>query len=84
MKILDTYLTGSISCKEYSFVMKHIRRWCDELAPGDMIAIRCEGAMADKKYEVWGKWFLKREQQHAWKQNPQFNCFTFYKQRYVE
>jgi hypothetical protein len=85
VQTLTNSLTGDLSQKNYLFsVMPFVRQWCDELAPGDMIAVRCESALPDKQYAVWGKWFSRKETKHGWKANPELKCFTFYKQRNVE
>ena len=84
MQKLTTSLTGDLDYKNYFFVMHGVRQWCDELDPGDMIAVRCESAMPDKQYAAWKKWFDKKESKYGWIANPELKCFTFYKQRTVE
>ena len=84
VQTLTNSLTGDLDYKAYFFVMRTVRKWCDELVPGDMFAVRCESALPGKQYQAWDKWFRKKETKYAWVGNPELKCFTFYKQRNVE
>lgn len=81
---LEQSLTGKVTLDFYRIVIDTVRQWCDDLAPGDLIAFRCESANPDKQYYVWGRWLLKKESKYKWVSNPELKCFTFYKKTYVE
>lgn len=84
VRILSSNLTGKLSYSLYIFVVKTLRQWCDELLPGDMIALKCESALADKQYKIYSKWADKKESVYEWKKNNELKCFTFYKKINVE
>jgi hypothetical protein len=84
VKRLKAKLTNLLDLKGYRIVINTLRKWCDDLSPGDMLAFNCTSAMPEKQYRVWCKWLKNKEVQYLWKENPELRCFTFYKQRCVE
>jgi hypothetical protein len=84
VQTLSANLTGDLELTDYRLVINTLRKWCNELEPGDMLAFKCESSEPDKQYQVWGKWLERKESKYYWKGNPELKCFTFYKQRYVE
>ena len=63
--------------------MRAVRQWCDELPPGDAIALRCECADAEKQFRAWKLWF-KRHEDPRWQVSEEFKSFLWYKPRGVD
>lgn len=76
---LDNKLTSLLGYQGHSLVMQQVRKWCDELEPGEMLAFKCESAEPEKQFRVWGKWLLNKEKHHKWIPDESFLSFYFYK-----
>lgn len=76
-------LTGKFGVKPQAIAILQVRKWIEELPPGDMLTLRCESADAEKQFRVWKKWFTKYEDSR-WEINEEFKSFWFYKPPSVE
>lgn len=76
---LDVHLTSLLGYGGHSLVMQQVRKWCDELLPGDMLAFRCESAEPKKQFRVWGRWLLNKEKNYKWVPDESFLSFYFHK-----
>lgn len=80
---LSSSLTGKFGVKTQAIAILQLRKWIEELPPGDMLTLRCESAEPDKQFRVWKKWFRKYEDAR-WEINEEFKSFWFYKSISVE
>ena len=80
---LDSCLTGKYSNLSQAIAIQQVRRWVQELPPGNSITLRCESAKPDKQFRVWKKWFQRWEDK-KWDINEEFKSFFYYKPRPVK
>jgi hypothetical protein len=80
---LDSHLTGKHVNLVQAIAIQQVRRWVQELQPGDSIALRCESAKPDKQFQVWKKWFQRKEAM-GWRINEEFKSFFYYKSKLVK
>ena len=80
---LDLSLTGKHANLVQGIGVYKLRDWVRELPPGDSIALRCESAKPDKQFQVWKKWFQRKESV-TWEANEEFKSFFYYKPRLVK
>jgi hypothetical protein len=80
---LDSSLTGRHSNLVQSIGVRKLRNWMQELPPGDSLVLRCESAKPDKQFQVWKKWFQRKESV-TWKAHEEFKSFFYYKPRLVK
>lgn len=80
---LDSHLTGKHANLVQGIGVYKLRDWVEELSPGDSIVLRCESAKPDKQFQVWKKWFQRKERV-VWKPNEEFKSFFYYKPRLVK
>jgi hypothetical protein len=80
---LDSYLTGRHANLVQGIGVYKLRDWVRELSPGDSIALRCESAKPDKQFQVWKKWFQRKESV-TWEANEEFKSFFYYKPKLVK
>jgi len=45
--------------------------------------LRCESAKPDKQFQVWKKWFQRKESV-TWEANEEFKSFFYYKPKLVK
>jgi hypothetical protein len=75
---LDISLTGKIASKAQIIAVRQLREWVNELPYQHVIHLKCESALPDKQFQVWKKWFERRENMR-WEINPDTKSFFFYK-----
>ena len=75
---LDSHLTGKHANLVQAIAIQQVRRWVQELPPGNSITLRCESAKPDKQFRVWKKWFQRWEDKR-WDINEEFKSFFYYK-----
>ena len=80
---LDSCLTGRHANLVQGIGVYKLRDWVRELPPGDSIALRCESAKPNKQFQVWKKWFQRKESV-TWEANKEFKSFFYYKPRLVK
>ena len=80
---LDSHLTGKHANLVQAIAIQQVRRWVQELPPGDSITLRCESAKPDKLFRVWKKWFQRWEDKR-WDINEEFKSFFYYKKTLIE
>jgi hypothetical protein len=80
---LDSHLTGKHANLVQGIGIYKLRDWVHELPPGDSIVLRCESAKPNKQFQVWKKWFQRKESV-TWEANEEFKSFFYYKPRLVK
>ena len=75
---LDSHLTGRHVNLVQAIAIQQVRRWVQELPPGNSITLRCESAKPDKQFRVWKKWFQRWEDKR-WDINEEIKSFFYYK-----
>ena len=78
---LDMSLTGSFGLGPQLTAMRYVRKWIEEIPPGDSICLRCESTLPDKQFWIWKKWFERREDPN-WEISEEHKSFFFYKKRW--
>lgn len=58
---LTIALTGKNSTLPQIFALRQLRQYVNELKQGDIIFFRCESKKNIKQFNVWKKWFTRRE-----------------------
>ena len=61
---LTIALTGKSSIAPQIFALRQLRQYINELKQGDIIFFRCESKENIKQFNVWKKWFTRRECKH--------------------
>ena len=75
---LDMSLTGKFGIGPQLTAMRYVRKWINEIPPGDSICLRCESTLPDKQFRAWKKWFKNREDVN-WEISEEHKSFFFYK-----
>jgi len=58
---LTNLLTGKNSIAPQIFALRQLRQYINELKQGDIIFFKCESKENIKQFNVWKKWFTRRE-----------------------
>lgn len=83
VKKLNSFLTGKVGLKAHKIGIKVLRQWTKEHPPWHSIVLKCESALPQKQFDVWSKWFKRREDSH-WEFIEKDKSFFFFQSPTIE